>query len=98
MEDGVILAPYNGQVKSILLLDDREPLSRKDGVKKLANFLIEKANITLANYNPKISLNSKGFRTSLLEEYTKLTKSLPAKRKKTLAGERKRTADMKALT
>ena len=67
MEEGVILDPYDGQVKSMFLPDDQEPLSWKGGVQELESFLIGKVN-TIGSYNPEIILKSKGFRTSLLEE------------------------------
>ena len=91
VEEGDIVDLYDGQVKSIFLPDDQQPLSRKGGVQKLANFLIGKVN-TMGTYNPKISLKSKGFRTSLSEKYVKLTKSLQREQDETLASKRKRAA------
>ena len=96
MEEGVILGPYDGQVKSIFLPDDQEPLSQKGGVQKLENLLTGKVD-TMGSYNPKISLKSKGFRSSLLKDYVKLTKSLQREREETFAGKRKRVANKKAF-
>ena len=64
VEEGDVLDPYDGHVKLIFLPDDQQPLSWMGGVQKLENSLIGKVN-TLGSYNPKISLKSKGFRTSL---------------------------------
>ena len=96
VEEGDTLDPYDGYVKSIFLPDDQPPLSRMGGVQKLENSLIGKVN-TLGSYKPKISLKSKGFRTSLSEEFVKLTKSVQRERDETLAGKRKRAANKKAF-
>ena len=81
MDEGDILDPYDGHVKSIFLPDDQQPLSRMGGVQKLENSLIGRVN-TLGSYKPKISLKTKGFRTSLSEEFVQLTKSLQREREK----------------
>ena len=44
MDEGDILDPYDGHVKSIFLPDDQQPLSRTGGVQKLENSLIGKVN------------------------------------------------------
>ena len=96
MEEGDILDPYDGHVKSIFLPDAQQPLSRTGGVQKLENALIGRVN-TLGSYKPKISLKTKGFRTSLSEDFVQLTKSLQREREKTMVGKRKRVANKKAL-
>ena len=96
VEEGVVLHPYDGHVKSIFLPDDQTPLSRNSGVQSLTNALIGKPN-TLGHFKPKIGPNTPGFRISLSAEYTRLTNTLAADRKLSQVNKRKRTKAKKAL-
>ena len=96
LEEGDVLEPYAGHVKSIFLPDDQAPLSRKGGIQALTNLLIGKPS-TLGNFKPKISPKVPGFRTSLMAEYTQLARTLDADRKVAQVNKRKRTTAKKAL-
>jgi len=96
VEDGIVLAPYDGQVKCIFFGDDQAPTTRKGGVVTLTNFLIGKAG-TLRGLKPKLGPNAPGFRIALTEEYYKLAKIVSGQRVIRQQAKRKRTLDKKAL-
>ena len=96
VEDGIVLAPYDGQVKCIFFGDDQAPTTRKGGVVTLTNFLIGKAG-TLRGLKPKLGPNAPGFRTALTEEYHRIAKIISGQRGIRQQAKRKRTLDKKAL-
>ena len=66
-----MLAPYNGQVKSIFLPNDQEALSQKGRFQKLANLFIGQANM-LANYFPTAERSPRS-RDSIRSQHEALT-------------------------
>ena len=96
VEDGMVLEPYDGQVKCIFFGEDQPPITRKDGVVTLTNFLIGKPD-TLRGLKPKLRPNTPGFRTGLRKEYDRIAKILSDRRVIRQQAKRKRTLEKKAL-
>ena len=88
--------PYDRQVKCIFFGEDQPPITRKDGVVTLTNFLIGKPD-TLRGLKPKLGPNAPGCRTGLREEYDRIAKILSDQRAIRQQVKRKRALVKKTL-